>query len=86
MSEPLVTSIEPPGLATAIDEADWPTIQIHVTISEHDLTTRTASCTLSADATDSRLAETLLECVRGCAEMRGRGLAAAIRQRMVQIR
>ncbi|MGH3985932.1 MAG: hypothetical protein ACRDTZ_01260 [Pseudonocardiaceae bacterium] len=85
MTNPVVTSIEPPGLALADfdDEAD--VMEVLVTLREADETTRTASVTLAASAGDGDIVDAFVACLHGCATMRGPSLSAAV-QRWVPVR
>jgi len=74
------TCIVPPGLATIDEEDEIPQIEVRVELVEADLTTRTASATLPANASDVDLSFALVCCLRGLAAMRGPGLASAIQR------
>jgi hypothetical protein len=78
----IVTSIVPPGLATADEEDEIPQIEVRVEMLESDLTLRSASVNLPSNATDVVLADALVDCLRGLATMRGPGLALAIERRV----
>ncbi|MGH3834168.1 MAG: hypothetical protein ACRDSF_00470 [Pseudonocardiaceae bacterium] len=77
------TSIEPPDLDQA-DEPDDESQQVHLSIwlTECDGTARNASMVLPGSATDRQLADALIQCVRGCATLRGPGLATAVERRI----
>lgn len=75
------TSIEPPGLVDAEDEPGEGVL-VNVSLWEPDGTRRAAHAQLLAYATDEQLADALIACLRGCAVMRGPGLAAAIERRL----
>ena len=72
--------IVPPGLGTAKDVNEIPQIKVRVELLETDLTTRSSSATLSANASDVDLSFALVSCLRGLAEMRGPGLRSAVKR------
>lgn len=76
------TLIEPPGLTDDTPDDDRPTIYLHVCLYEGDGTNRAGSINVDATATDTELADALIAAVRGCATMRGPGLATAINNRL----
>jgi hypothetical protein len=87
MTKPaVVSSIEPPGLSVAdfLGEPD-DAIEVLVTLREADVTARTASVTLAANASDGDIVDAFVACLHGCSIMRGPSLSAAL-QRVVPIR
>lgn len=73
------TTLRPPPLDLVDEDEDDPTIHLHLSITEADGTCRTASMALDATtATDVVLASALVDVMRGCAAMRGPGLAKAV--------
>lgn len=86
MSSAIVTSIEPPGLPiTAIGVMDPAVIEVTVALVEADETRRTASVSLTANASDGDIADAFVRCLIGCATMRSPALAKAV-QRLVAVR
>lgn len=82
MSAAIETTIEPPHLHSGESENESG-IEVHVGLTEQDLTHRAAACSLPVDASDAAIATAICDCVRGLAEMRGPGLVAEVRQRII---
>lgn len=81
MTSAVITSIEPPGLAvTAVDTESAPVMEVRLSLIEGDGTTRSASVTLPGNATDVDIAFAMVNCLHGCAAMRGRGLYSAVQR------
>ena len=85
-NQPLLTTIEPPGLSlTAIGVDDPGGVEVVVSLREPDETVRTASVTVATRASDGDIAVALVRCLNGCAALRGPELVTAL-QRLVAIR
>lgn len=81
----VVTSIEPPGLPmTAVDVKEPDVIEVLVALTEADETRRTASVSLTANASDGDIADALVRCLIGCGTMRGPALAKALQRLVVR--
>lgn len=77
------TSIEPPVLDPEPDEDDEPTVQVHASMIEGDGTHRAGYTHMPASAaSDERIADALIDCLRAVAVMRGPGLTAAVARRI----
>lgn len=76
------SEIEPPITDGGDDDEDFPIAYLHVSLTEPDGTGKTTGGSIpEADLTDEKLADALIDCVRGLATMRSQGLEREIIKR-----